>query len=250
VTDGYRFDVITLFPELLEGYLGGSIIGRARAAGRIDVGLTNPRDFTTDRHQTVDDSPFGGGAGMVMMAEPLTQAVEAVREARRPARVILLTPSGRPFTQAVVEEFVGLGSLALVCGRYEGIDARFADHVVDECLSLGDYVLTGGEIGALAVIDAVSRQLPGVLGNADGPLDESFAGRALLEHPQYTRPREWRGRAVPQVLLSGNHAEIARWREAQRIARTEAIRPDLFERWAAENPDEAQAARQAREEDE
>lgn len=245
MNEGYRFDVITLFPELLEGYLGGSIIGRARKAGHIDVAMTNPREFTVDRHQTVDDSPYGGGAGMVMMPEPLGQAIESVRASRAPARVVMLTPSGRPLTHAVVEEYVALGSVALVCGRYEGIDARVEDHLVDECLSIGDYVLTGGELGALAVIDAVSRQLPGVLGNEDGPVNESFAGVSLLEYPQYTRPREWRGHTVPEVLLSGNHAEIDRWRHQQRLIRTAAIRPDLFARWCAEHPDEADAARRA-----
>ncbi|MDP6945947.1 MAG: tRNA (guanosine(37)-N1)-methyltransferase TrmD [Myxococcota bacterium] len=223
----FQFDVITLFPELLQGYLDGSIVGRARRGRLIDVEMTNPRDFATDRHRTVDDTPYGGGAGMVMMPEPLGQAIDRVRATRAPARVVLLTPSGRVMNQAVVEEYAALGSLALVCGRYEGVDARIGDHIVDECLSLGDYVLTGGELGALAVIDAVSRQIPGVLGHAEGAADESFAGAALLEHPQYTRPREWRGHAVPDVLLSGHHGDIARWRAAQRVQRTAALRPDL-----------------------
>jgi tRNA (guanine37-N1)-methyltransferase len=238
----YRFDVITLFPSLIEGYLAESIMGRAQDAGHIDVKMTNPRDFTADRHRTVDDGPYGGGAGMVMMPEPLGQAIDTVRAARAPARVIMLSPAGRLLNQEVVEEYAALGSVALVCGRYEGIDARIGEHLVDECLSMGDYVVTGGELAALAVIDAVSRQLPGVLGNAEGALDESFAGQVLLEHPQYTRPRQWRGHDVPDVLLSGNHAKIAKWREAQRVARTAAMRPDLFERWCAEHPDLARKA--------
>jgi len=224
----YSFDVVTLFPELVQGYLGGSILGRAGRAGLIDVAYTDPRDFTTDRHRTVDDAPFGGGAGMVMKAEPLARAVEAVRAARAPARVVLLSAAGRPFTQAVAVEYAALGSLALVCGRYEGVDERVAEVVVDEELSVGDFVLTGGELGALIVIDAVSRLLPGVLGNAAGPAEESFSDAPLLEHPQYTRPREWRGHAVPPVLVSGDHAAIARWKAEQRLARTRARRPDLL----------------------
>jgi tRNA (guanine37-N1)-methyltransferase len=227
----YRFHVITLFPELCQGYLGGSILGRAHDAGRIAVDWTNPRDFTDDRHRTVDDAPFGGGAGMVMMPEPIHRAVTHVRQAHEPARVILLSPAGRPLTQQVVTEYADLGSLALVCGRYEGVDARVAEHVVDETLSLGDYVLTGGELGALVVIDAVSRLLPGVLGNPDGAVDESFTGDPLLEYPQYTRPRSWRGHDVPEVLLSGDHGAIATWRQTQRESRTRKRRPDLHEAW-------------------
>ena len=226
----FRFDVITLFEELMAGYLAGSILGRAQAAGLVEITFTNPRDFTEDRHRTVDDAPFGGGAGMVMMPEPLTRAIEDVRARRSPARVVLLGPAGRVLDQPLVDELAALGSLCLVCGRYEGVDERVAQLVVDEELSLGDFVLTGGEIAALAVIDAVSRQLPGVLGNAAGAGDESFAGAPLLEHPQYTRPREWRGHPVPEVLLGGNHAAIAAWRSEQRIARTRRRRPDLLER--------------------
>ena len=224
----YRFDVVTLFPELVQGYLEGSILGRAKAAGLIDVAYTSPRDFATDRHRTVDDAPFGGGAGMVMMPEPLAQAIEAVRTARAPARVVLLGPTGTPLTQERLERYASEGSLALVCGRYEGIDERIAGSMVDEEVSLGDYVLTGGELAAMAVIDGVSRLLPGVLGNALGPADESFAGEPLLEHPQYTRPRSWRGMDVPEVLLSGDHGAIARWRREQRLARTRERRPELL----------------------
>ena len=235
----YRFSVVTLFPELLEGYLAGSILGRAASSDLISVRSVNPRDFASDRHRTVDDAPFGGGAGMVMMPEPLARAVEAVREEEQPARVVLLSPAGRPLTQTIVEEYAALGSLALVCGRYEGVDERVAEHVVDEELSIGDYVLTGGELGALVVIDAVARQLPGVLGNADGAAEESFTGAPLLEHPQYTRPQRWRGHEVPEVLLSGHHAKIAAWRQAQREARTLSRRPDLWDRFREKNAETA-----------
>jgi tRNA (guanine37-N1)-methyltransferase len=224
----YRFHVVTLFEELMRGYLAGSILGRAAEDGLIAVSYTNPRDFTDDRHRTVDDHPFGGGAGLVMMAEPLARAVEAVRAEAAPARVVLLSPAGRPLTQAVVDEYAALGSVALVCGRYEGVDERVAEHVVDEELSLGDYILTGGELGALVLIDAVSRRVPGVLGNEAGSEEESFTDAPLLEHPQYTRPRSWRGRQVPEVLLSGNHGAIAQWRQEQREERTRERRPDLW----------------------
>ena len=238
----YHFDVVTLFPGLLEGYLSDSIIGRARDAKLIQVHTTNPRDFTSDRHRKVDDTPYGGGAGMVMMAEPIAQAVEHVRMQRPSTRVVLLSPHGRLLNQRAVEEFAALGELTLVCGRYEGIDARIAEHVVDEWLSIGDYILTGGELGALTLIDAVSRQLPGVLGNAEGALDESFAGDALLEHPQYTRPRSWRGHDVPEVLLSGNHAAIAKWREGERIKVSAERRPDLLNAWLAKDPERRKKA--------
>ena len=230
----YQFHVVTLFEELVAGYLAGSILGRAQSAGLIEVAYRNPRDFTTDRHRSVDDGPFGGGAGMVMLPEPLALAVDDLRSvARPPARVVLLGPAGRPFDQEIAAEYAQLGSVALVCGRYEGVDERVAEHVVDEELSIGDYVITGGELGAMVVIDAVSRLLPGVLGNEQGPGEESFMGEPLLEHPQYTRPRSWRGHDVPDVLLSGHHAEIARWRRQQRVARTRERRPDLWARHVA-----------------
>lgn len=233
----YRFDLITLFPELCMPYLGGSMLGRASSRGLIDIACTDPRTFTDDLHRTVDDAPFGGGAGMVMLPEPLFQAIEKVRSERAPARVIMLSPTGRTFTQRVAEEYAGLGSLAFVCGRYEGIDERIATHVVDESLSVGDFVLTGGELGAMLVIDAVSRLIPGVLGNAAGPVDESFSDADLLEYPQYTRPRSWRGHDVPEVLLSGNHAAIAAWRLAERKSRTAERRPDLWARHLERHPE-------------
>lgn len=226
----YRFDVVSLFGELMAPYLEGSVLGRAAERDLVDVRFTNPRDFTTDRHRTVDDAPYGGGPGMVMMPEPVARAVEAVRAERRPARVVLLSPSGRVFDQEVAREYAALGSLALVCARYEGYDERIAEHVVDEELSLGDFVLTGGELGALCVIDAVSRLRPGVLGNAAGPEEESFGDAWLLEYPQYTRPRTWRDVEVPEVLLSGHHGRIEAWRRAEREARTARRRPDLWAR--------------------
>lgn len=242
----YRFDLITLFPELCAPYLGGSMLGRAAKHGLIDVGFTDPRAFTSDVHRSVDDAPYGGGAGMVMLPEPLGAAIDDVRTRRAPARVVLLSPAGRTFTQRVAEEYAALGGLCLVCGRYEGVDERIAAHVVDETLSVGDFVLTGGELGAMIVIDAVSRLIPGVLGNADGPADESFAASGLLEYPQYTRPRTWRGHGVPPILLSGNHGAIAAWRLEQQKERTRLLRPDLFELWRANHPEPPPRARRRR----
>ncbi len=233
----YRFDLITLFPELCLPYLQGSMLGRAATKGLIDVACTDPRAFSDDVHRTVDDAPFGGGAGMVMLPEPLYQAISRVRSERQPARVVLLSPTGRTFTQRVAEEYAALDGLALVCGRYEGVDERIAAHHVDETLSVGDFVLTGGELGAMIVVDAVSRLIPGVLGNAAGPVDESFSADDLLEYPQYTRPRSWRGHDVPEILLSGNHGAIAAWRLAQRKARTQQHRPDLWARHLANHPE-------------
>ena len=226
----YAFQVVTLFPELVMPYLSGSILGRAIAAERIKVGAINPRDFTTDKHRTVDDAPYGGGAGMVMMPGPLGLAIDRARELEPKTHVVLMSPSGTPFDQAAAKRFSSMDSITLVCGRYEGIDQRIADHMVDEEISLGDFVLTGGEVAAMAVIDATSRLLDGVLGNEDGPRIESFTDAPLLEHPQYTRPREWRGHEVPDVLLGGNHGEIAAWRERERRRLTELRRPDLIER--------------------
>jgi len=225
----FRFDIITLFPELVEGYLSGSMLGRAQSAGIIEVGYTNPRDFTEDRHRSVDDAPFGGGAGMVMMPEPLCRAVEDVRTKQSPERVVLLSPAGTKLTQSHVQRFAGYSGLALVCGRYEGVDERVAEHVIDEEVSVGDYVLTGGELGAMIMVDAISRMLDGVLGNPDGSSEESFTHSPLLEYPQYTRPRQWRGHDVPPILLTGDHAAIKAWRQKERVERTRSRRPDLFE---------------------
>ncbi len=209
-------------------YLEASILGRAREAGLLDVAVHDIRDWAEGRHRQVDDAPFGGGQGMVLKPEPLVAAIEAVRDGpdgRAP--VVLMTPQGAPLVQATAHRLAGLPRLVLVCGRYEGVDERVREGWVDEELSLGDFVLTGGELPALAVIDAVARLLPGVLGNEASHADESFEA-GLLEYPQYTRPREFRGRTVPDVLLSGDHGRIRRWRAEQAADRTRRRRPDLL----------------------
>ena len=219
-----RVDVFTIFPEYLETPLGLSILGRAAEAGRLDVRLHDPRDFTADRHRSIDDTPMGGGAGMVMMPEPLFAAVEAVDP---PRPLFLLAPGGRRFDHLLAAELAGSAGFSLLCGRYEGVDQRVADHLCDGELSIGDYVLAGGEAAALVVIEAVARLVPGVVGNEASTGDESFAG-PLLEYPQYTRPADFRGLEVPDVLRSGDHARIARWRWAQALRRTLERRPDLL----------------------
>ncbi|MEN0063713.1 MAG: tRNA (guanosine(37)-N1)-methyltransferase TrmD [Myxococcota bacterium] len=223
-----RFDVLTLHPDLVAGPLSGSILGRAVEQGWIEIGVVDIRDHGVGRHRTVDDTPYGGGAGMVMRVDVVVAAIEAVR--REDSHVILLAAQGRRFVQARARELSALSHVVLVCGHYEGLDAR-VEAYVDEVVSLGDFVLTGGEIAASAVVDAVARLVPGVLGNADSPLDESFS-EGLLEYPQFTRPAEFRGAAVPDVLLSGHHARIAQWRHEQSVALTESRRPDLFELWS------------------
>lgn len=223
-----RFDVLTVFPEMFVGPLTESILKRAQDKGLIEVAVHNLRDYAAGRHRSTDDSPFGGGAGMVMLAEPIARALEAVRALRpeRP-RVIALTPAGRRFDQAKARQLSGEEWLVLLCGHYEGIDER-ALALVDEELSIGDYVLTGGELPAMVVIDAVARLLPGVLGDAESPVEESFDD-GLLEYPHYTRPAVWRGQAVPDVLLSGNHAAVKRWRRKEALRRTRERRPDLLQ---------------------
>jgi tRNA (guanine37-N1)-methyltransferase len=230
----YQFDVVTIFGPLMTGYLGGSILGRAANAGRISVRYENPRDHTHDVHKSVDDGTYGGGAGMLMTPGPLGDAIDAVRARQPDTRVVLLGPAGRRFDQQIAEEYAQCGALTLVCGRYEGVDERIAAHAVDEELSVGDFVITGGELAAMTVIDAVSRLLPGVLGHADAAVGESFTDLPLLEQPQYTRPRQWRGHGVPDVLLSGNHGAVDAWRLEQRIARTKARRPDLYAKYLAQ----------------
>ena len=223
-----RIDVLTLFPDTFEGPLRTSILGRALAEGVAEVRLHNIRDFATDRHQVVDDYAYGGGPGMVMKPEPLVAAIEAVRaETDPPGRTVLLTPQGRLLCQAVVDELVTEERLMLVCGHYEGFDERVREAYVDDEISIGDYVMSGGELGALVVIDAVVRRLPGTLGSADSLLEESHSD-GLLEYPQYTRPAEFRGMRVPDILLSGHHGEIARWRRRQRVLRTALRRPELL----------------------
>jgi tRNA (guanine37-N1)-methyltransferase len=221
-----KLDIITLFPGMLEAPLGASIVARARQRGLVTISIHDVRAFASGRHQVTDEPPFGGGGGMVLKPEPLTAAIEAVRGAD--ARVILLDPAGRPFTQDVARQLARLPHLVLVCGRYEGVDERVREHVVDEELSIGDYVLSGGEVAALVVTEAVTRLLPGVLGDEGAPDRDSFA-RGLLEHPHYTRPEVFRGWQVPPVLLSGDHAAIARWRRLMALWRTWQRRPDLLE---------------------
>lgn len=223
-----RVDVFTLFPEYLESALATSLIGKARERGLVDVRLHDPREHSTDKHRSVDAPPFGGGAGMVLMPEPLFASVEA---ADPPRPLLLLGPAGRRFDQAVAHELAesASGGFSLICGRYEGVDQRVADHLCDGELSIGDYVLAGGEAAALVVIEAVGRLVPGVLGNDESPARESFADE-LLEEPQYTRPAEFRGWAVPEVLRSGDHGRVERWRRAQAIRRTLDRRPDLLQR--------------------
>ena len=224
-----RIDVFTIFPEYLSGPLGLSLIGRARERDLVDLRLHDPRDHTDDRHRTVDDTPFGGGPGMVMRPEPLFDAVEA---ARPPRPLLLLSASGRRFDQTMARELASGGGFSLLCGRYEGVDQRVADHLCDGEVSVGDVVLAGGEAGALLIIEAVTRLLPGVMGNDASAVEESFAD-GLLEYPQYTRPAEYRGWSVPEVLRSGDHARIAAWRRATAKARTAERRPDLL---AADDP--------------
>jgi len=226
-----RIDIVTLFPGMLEAPLAESILGRARARGLVDIRVHDLREHATGRHRVTDEAPFGGGGGMILKPEPLAAAIDALRaggSAAAPARVILLGPAGRRFTQAVAGELVRWPHLVLVCGRYEGVDERVSEQLVDEELSIGDYVLTGGEPAALVVADAVTRLLPGVLGDEDAPAHDSFA-RGLLEHPQYTRPEVFRGAAVPEVLRSGDHGRIARWRTLMSLWRTWQRRPDLLE---------------------
>jgi tRNA (guanine37-N1)-methyltransferase len=224
-----RFDVFTLFPEVFGAYLDASILQRARQNGLVDVHLHNIRDWTSDKHHVCDDLPYGGGGGMVMKPEPLFTAVEGVLGAPPACPVVLLTPQGRPFTQKVAQELVQHPRLALLCGRYEGVDERVRQYLVTDQISIGDYVLSGGELPALAVIDAVSRLIPGVLGDPDGAWDDSHA-TGLLEYPHYTRPPEFRGWGVPEILLSGDHGKIARWRREQSLLRTWLRRPDLLEK--------------------
>jgi tRNA (guanine37-N1)-methyltransferase len=225
--------VVTLFPEMFASFVGASLLGKAVQKGLVEVRFTDPRDFTQDKHRSVDDAPYGGGAGMVMRPGPLVAALESLGTTRK----ILLTPTGRRLDRAYLSELAQSSSLALICGRYEGFDARVRPFV-DEELSIGDFVLQGGEPAAMVVIDAVSRRLPGVLGNADSPVDESFES-GLLEYPQYTRPAEFRGQAVPAALLSGNHERIRRWRRWASLRRTQKERPDLFATLALSDEDRA-----------
>lgn len=223
-----RFDLITIFPEIFRGVFDFGIIRRAVEAGLIEISTHDLRDYTCDRHHQTDDRPFGGGAGMVMKPEPLFRAIEAVTHGATGASVVLLSPQGRLFNQRVAEELSEKPHLVLICGRYEGIDERVVEEVVDDEISIGDYVLSGGEIPAMVIVDAVTRLIPGALGSDESAEQDSFAD-GLLDYPHYTRPAEYRGLKVPDILLSGNHAEIARWRRLKAIERTLRRRPDLIQ---------------------
>jgi len=224
-----RFDIITIFPELFTGVLECGILGRARRSRRVTVRLVNLREFTSDRHKSVDDRPYGGGAGMVLLAEPLFAAIEHCRREGGASMVVLLTPQGKTWNQAMAAEFALLEHVILVCGRYEGVDQRVIDSMVDREVSVGDFVLSGGEIPAMVILDSVVRLLPGALSCEESARSESFT-TGLLDFPQYTRPAECRGMTVPEVLLSGNHAEIERWRTARALEKTRKSRPELLER--------------------
>ena len=223
-----RIDVVTIFPRMVEAGLAEGVVGRARTAGLLDIVVHNLRDFTTDKHHVVDDVPFGGGPGMVMKPEPFFAAVSAIRAARgTPGAVILMSPAGERFTQQGARRLAGVEHFVLLCGRYEGIDERVREALATEEVSIGDYVLSGGEVPALVVIDAVARLVPGVVGDDQSVEADSFT-RGLLDYPHYTRPAEYEGRPVPEVLLSGHHAEIRRWRRETALQRTKERRPDLL----------------------
>ena len=231
----FRVDVLTLFPDLVEHYASATILGRASERGVWELRTHDVRDATDDAHRTVDDAPFGGGAGMVMKAEPIVRTVESVPDLPRP--LIAVTPSGRPFSQSVARELAGGTGFSLLCGRYEGFDQRALDMVVDDEVSLGDFVLAGGELAALCIIEAAVRLLPGALGNDESSEEESFS-EGLLEYPHYTKPAEFRGAVVPEVLRSGDHGRVARWRRAAALQRTKDRRPDLFARYELTAEDE------------
>ena len=231
------FDILTLFPEMFRSPLEGSILGKAREEGVITVNLFNIRDYADGKHRVTDDEPYGGGTGMIMKPEPIIRGIAAIRSAHQEARVILMTPQGTPLRQEVVKRFAQLTHFCLVCGRYEGVDERVRA-VVDEEISIGDYVLSGGETAALIMIEAVSRLIPGVLGDEGASEDDSFS-RGLLEYPQYTRPRSFEGREVPEILLSGDHQAIEQWRRREALRRTWERRPDLLAQ--ADLSDEDQA---------
>ncbi|HQP05986.1 MAG TPA: tRNA (guanosine(37)-N1)-methyltransferase TrmD [Smithellaceae bacterium] len=224
-----RFDVLSIFPEMLQSPLEFSLLKKAREKGLIEVGLHNIRDWTRDKHHMTDDAPYGGGCGMVMKVEPVARAVAAVKQAGEASLVVLLTPQGEIFNQTIATELARQKQIILICGRYEGFDERIREHLADREISLGDYILTGGELSALVVIDATARLIPGVLGNDASASRESFS-QGLLEYPQYTRPAEYSGWSVPEVLLSGNHAQIERWQRIEALRRTWRRRPELLEK--------------------
>jgi tRNA (guanine37-N1)-methyltransferase len=228
-----KFHILTIFPEFFRGPFEHGVVAKARQAGRLEIQVHDLRHWTYDRHRTVDDRPFGGGEGMLLKPQPVFEAVEAILPERTEAsRVVLLSAQGRLFEQKLAEDLARRDELLLICGRYEGVDERVARHLADEEISIGDYVLSGGELGAAVMVDVVARLLPGVLGNEDSSRNESFSEerQGLLDCPQYTRPAEFRGWKVPDVLLSGNHAEIKQWRREASRAKTESLRPDLIRR--------------------
>jgi tRNA (guanine37-N1)-methyltransferase len=231
-----RFDIISVFPELFSGALEYGIIHRARQSGLVDIRLVNLRDFAKDKHKSVDDRPYGGGEGMVFMPAPLFEAIEFCRNSEEgsDAQVVLLTPQGKPWSQDLAAEFAAISHLILICGRYEGIDQRVIDCLVDREISIGDFVLTGGEIPAMVLLDSIVRLIPGALGCKESAINESFS-TGLLDYPQYTRPAEYRGHAVPEVLLSGDHAKIERWRKEKALEKTKRARPELISKWLAQN---------------
>jgi len=230
-----QIEILTLFPQMFPAFLTAGILQRAVDRELISINISNIRDYTHDKHHTVDDSPYGGGAGMVLKPEPIFEAVEAIesdsadRQEDGKAPVILLTPQGRLFSQQIARELSSYKRLVLICGHYEGVDERVRQHLATDEISIGDYVLIGGELAAMVVVEAVARLIPGVLGSAASPIEDSHAS-GLLEYPQYTRPQSYRGWDVPEILLSGNHAGVARWRREQSIIRTQKRRPDLLDK--------------------
>lgn len=224
-----RFDIVSIFPGMFESPFGGSIIQRAREEGLLDLRVHDLRDYSLNKHRKVDDTPFGGGVGMVMNVEPIARVIAAIKKEVPETRTILLSPGGRPFDQEKAWELSRLPSLTLICGRYEGIDERVRLHFVDEEISIGDYILTGGEIPAMVLVEAISRLVPGVLGDPESIVEESFAGD-LLEYPQYTRPRDYQGFRVPEILVSGDHKKIRDWQKAEALKKTARVRPDLLKK--------------------
>ncbi len=228
--DAMRIDIVTLFPQACSDFLSTSIVGRAQRDGLVDINCVNPRDWTDDKHQTVDDRPFGGGPGMVLKVEPLAKCIDSIRDTAPDAKLIMTSAQGEHFTQNHAQSWSEEAHLIIVCGHYEGIDERFVELYQPIEVSIGDVVLSGGEIAALLVSDAIVRLLPGALGHADSAKEDSFSGdEKLLDHPSYTQPREFRGLHVPEILLSGDHGAIAKWRKEQRLKRTQQRRPDLLE---------------------
>ena len=225
-----KFHILTIFPDFFDGPFRNGVVPRAREAGIVDIQIHDLRDWTTDRHRTVDDRPFGGGEGMLLKPEPIFKAVESIWPDRLPDQhIVLVSASGKRFDQAAARRLTGFNELLLICGRYEGVDERVADHLADEELSVGDFVLSGGELAAAMIVDAVARLLPGVLGHPDSAVRESFSEAGLLDCPQYTRPADFRGWPVPEVLLSGNHEQIRKWREQAARQKTTRNRPDLLQ---------------------